>query len=154
MPSITIRMAPVALLPKISSLPKISDPRHVPVEPNFVERLGLAMINDARDLPFLYLMVNFTLVVLSLAVIQFFFIDSVLLGVAFSVLLYTTFFGRCILLLHNTSHRMLFKPEYWVRVGQVHSLSRFMYPDLSPRPPPQALNYYIPLVMVRTAAVI
>ena len=104
--------------------PDITDPRHIKVEkPSAIEQLGISMLNDERDLPFLYLMASFSIVVFALATLQFYWISGFWIGVLYSVILYTQYFGRCILLLHNTSHRALFKPAFW------------------------ALNYYIPLVM-------
>lgn len=108
----------------MAPLPRISDPQHVPIKsPNVLQRIGLKMLNDERDLPFLSLMASFTFVIIALAAVQFFWIDNFWLGAAYSAILYSQYFGRCILMLHNTSHRVLFKPEFAI------------------------FNYYIPLVM-------
>jgi hypothetical protein len=103
----------------------LTDPRHVPLDhPGPVARLGLALINDERDLPFLSLMASFSLVVFPFAAYLFWARDFPLwLGVVYEAVLFGLFFDRCILMLHCTSHRVLFKPAY------------------------RLLNHYIPWVM-------
>jgi len=94
------------------ALPRITDPRHEPIsDPGMFERWGLSLINDERDLPFLKLMASFTLVLLPLAVLQFFYFRW-WLGVIHIAVLFGMYFDRGILMLHNTSHRVLFKPKY------------------------------------------
>ncbi len=96
------------------ALPTITDPRHVPVkDPNVFQRIGLSLINDERDLPFLGLMASFTLILIPCAIALF--IPGVFrwwLGIPYIGLLFGAYFDRGILMLHNTSHRTLFKPKY------------------------------------------
>ena len=95
-------------------LPRISDPRHVPVaEPNGLQRFGLSLINDDRDLPFLFLGAQMSLVMIPLAVALF--VPHVFrwwLAPLYFAVLFGAFFDRYTLMLHNTSHRVLFKPKY------------------------------------------
>ena len=96
------------------ALPSLSDPRHLPVEqPNPLQRLGLSLLNDERDLPFLGLMASFSLVLFPFAALLYapgrF---RWWLGAIYLIVLFAGFFDRCILLLHNTSHRPLFKPRF------------------------------------------
>lgn len=94
----------------------LTDPRHVPViRPNVFQRFGLSLINDERDLPFLGLMVRFGGTMIPFA--AFLFLPGQFrwwLGALYTAVLFGFFFASCILMLHNTSHRKLFKPEYKV----------------------------------------
>ncbi len=93
-------------------LPRITDPRHLPEkDPGTLDRFFLSLINDERDLPFLWLMMSFSLVVLPFAALLYVHFQW-WLGVLYIALLFGMFFDRCILMLHNTSHRVLFKPKY------------------------------------------
>jgi hypothetical protein len=98
---------------RVMALPRITDPRHVAIEnPNALQRFGLSLINDERDLPFLGLMLSFSLVVLPFA--AYLFMPGRFrwwLGVIYVAMLFAVYFDRCILMLHNTSHRVLFKPK-------------------------------------------
>ena len=93
---------------------RITDPRHVPIaQPNVFQRFGLSLINDERDLPFLGLMVRFVGVMFPFA--AYLFMPGRFrwwLGGVYTALLFGFFFAPCILMLHNTSHRVLFKPAY------------------------------------------
>ncbi len=95
-------------------LPAITDPRHVPVTaPNALQRLGLALINDERDLPFVMLSLQIAGVMLPVAAALF--IPGVFrwwLAPFYFALLFGAFFDRYTLMLHNTSHRVLYKPHY------------------------------------------
>ncbi|MBC8145811.1 MAG: fatty acid desaturase [bacterium] len=84
---------------------------------NPLDRLGLHLINDVRDLPFIRHIVVLSLIVFTAAA-YFYFAPSfpwwtaaIYLAVHFSVML-----GPYILMLHNTSHRVLWKPKYsWMK---------------------------------------
>ncbi len=81
-------------------------------KPSFFWRPFVAMIRDERDLPFVKLALWLTLLFAPLAV--YLFIPGRfswwLVGVYW--LLYGWYLGPYVLMLHNTSHRVLFKKEY------------------------------------------
>lgn len=92
----------------------ISDPRFSPkAERNAFERAALHFINDERDLPFFWLSLAMTVVLVPLTVALFWpgvfrwWMAPIYWGVLFGL-----FFDRYILMLHNTSHRRLFKRKY------------------------------------------
>ncbi len=83
------------------------------LEPALVDSLTDTVLNDPRDAPFLGLMVSATLVVIPLAALLY--VPGVFrwwLGVAYLGINFTVFLDRFILMLHNTSHRALFKPRF------------------------------------------
>ena len=91
---------------------KITDP--VFIERNdysFFEKIFLKLVRDERDLSFIKLSLRILLVVIPISVVQFFYFSW---WIAVSVLLLNiaTGLGPFILMLHNTSHRKLFKQEY------------------------------------------
>ena len=93
-------------------VPTLTDPRHVPVErPDPLQAFGLSLINDERDLPFLGLMASFSLILFPFAAFLFLGGFNWWLAALYEAVLFAGFFDRCILLLHNTSHRPLFKPQ-------------------------------------------
>ena len=103
----------------------LTDPTYTPrAHDGLFERTALRFINDPRDLPFVRLIAVQSLVVLPLGVYQLipghyhFWLAALYLAVTLGVLL-----APFILMLHNTSHRKLFKREY------------------------EALNHYIPWVL-------
>jgi fatty acid desaturase len=71
------------------------------------------LINDERDLPFVYLSLSIFLTVVPVAILLF-FIKSFFwyVAVVYLVLNGFVFLGPFILMLHNTSHRKLFKVKY------------------------------------------
>lgn len=92
----------------------LTDPRHDAKERHGVlDRLALRYINDERDLPFVRLCAAIVAVLIPLAVYMYlpgrfrWWIGGVYLALAFGL-----FFDRFILMLHNTSHRALFKKGY------------------------------------------
>ncbi len=82
---------------------------------NVFERFFLKLINDERDLPFIWLSLQMTLVLPLLAGLYFvpglmpWWSAPLYWGVLFLV-----FMDRFMLMLHNTSHRRLFKRQYRV----------------------------------------
>lgn len=95
---------------------ELTDPTHEPVQnPGLFDRIALSMINDERDLPFVRLaaFISVTTVPFGIAL----FIPGVFrwwLGaalVAFNALVHL---DRYTLMLHNTSHRPLFKRQFKV----------------------------------------
>jgi Fatty acid desaturase len=92
-----------------------------------IDRFFIDKIRDERDLPFIYLSFKLSLTVIPLA-LSFYFVQytnwlwwCVLL--VYWVYLIAISMGPYMLMLHNTSHRKLFKAEY------------------------EAANYYIPIVL-------
>ncbi len=93
---------------------KIDDPVFIPNQRhNFFQRQLLKLIRDERDLPFVILCLKITFIVIPIAVYLFipgrfnwwiaiiFLLANIIIGL-----------GPFILMLHNTSHRKLFKKEY------------------------------------------
>jgi hypothetical protein len=89
-----------------------------------VNRVVSRFINDPRDTPFLVLSLAATLVILPFAALLYVpGVFSWWLGLVYLATNFLGFLDRYILMLHNTSHRPLFRPQYrW-------------------------LNYYIPWVL-------
>jgi fatty acid desaturase len=75
-------------------------------------------VNDERDVPFVVLSLSATLVVLPFAALLY--VPGVFrwwLAGLYGVTLFALFLDRFILMLHNTSHRPLYKPQYrWMNV--------------------------------------
>lgn len=92
----------------------LTDPVFVPKEQyNFVERFFLKLIRDERDLPFVWLSLRILLIIIPLSVLMFFYFRW-WIAVPLMVLNLATGLGPYILMLHNTSHRKLYKEEYRV----------------------------------------
>lgn len=91
-----------------------TDPIYVPNEnPGFLDRLFLRVINDPRDLPFLHLSTQATLIVIPFAMYLFWPGNfNWLLALVYLFVTLRLFLDRFILMLHNTSHRRLFKRKY------------------------------------------
>lgn len=92
----------------------ITDPRFVPSERrSWFDRQALKLIRDERDLPFVHLSLTISAVLFPVA--AYLFVPGAFrwwLAAIYLVLLYGLFFDRYMLMLHNTSHRKLFKKEY------------------------------------------
>ncbi len=90
----------------------ITDPGFTPKESyNFFERQALKLIRDERDLPFIKLMTRIMFIIIPISVLMFFWFKW-WIAVPFMILNIATGVGPFILMLHNTSHRKLFKQEY------------------------------------------
>lgn len=90
----------------------ITDPIFVPrSDYNFLERFALSLIRDERDLPFIKLCAYILFIVIPVSILQFFYF-SWWFAVPFLLFNIATGLGPFILMLHNTSHRKLFKQEY------------------------------------------
>ncbi len=80
-----------------------------------LDHFFLKYIKDERDLPFVYLILQITLIIIPMAITIF---SPMMLGwhwglfAAIYIGLLVYFLGPFTLMLHNTSHRMLFKKEY------------------------------------------
>jgi fatty acid desaturase len=91
---------------------ELTDPGYVHrVKYNFWESFFISLIRDERDLPFIKLSLRILLLVIPVALLLFFHF-SWWLAVPFLVFNIATGLGPFILMLHNTSHRKLFKQEY------------------------------------------
>ncbi len=90
----------------------ISDPRYVPpTDPGPFDRLLLRFINDPRDLPIAYLLLFYALTTYPGAFLVF-YTGKLWVGLAYFLAHFAIHQDRCILMLHNTSHRVLFKPRF------------------------------------------
>lgn len=92
-----------------------TDPIHRPIEsPGALTRWARGLIMDERDLPFLPLIAAASVVMIPFAVTLFipglfrWWLAPIYLAVSGFV-----FLDRYVLMLHNTSHRLLFRPEVW-----------------------------------------
>src|SRR5438309_509097 len=92
----------------------LTDPVYIPKEKtNFLESILLRFLNDKRDLPFIYLSLKITGIIVPFALYLF-------LGknvhwamyLIYLALIFIFFLGPFILMLHNTCHRKLFKKQY------------------------------------------
>lgn len=104
---------------------RLTDPVYVEKDPtNPIDRVALSMINDRRDLPFVHLIISASLVMIPFIIVLY-VVEPFRwwLGLAYILTNFLVFFDRYVLMLHNTSHRRLFKREYKV------------------------LNHYIPMVL-------
>lgn len=91
---------------------KITDPVFTPkANYNAVEKFFLRFIRDERDLPFVWLMLRIFFIVIPISIALFFYF-SWWLAVPLLIINIATGLGPFILMLHNTSHRKLFKQEY------------------------------------------
>jgi hypothetical protein len=107
-----------------STAPKLTDPTFTPIaRRGALERLFLHFIRDERDLPFVWLTLGMTFVLIPAMLAQGWlelggyalmpWLPSPwLLSVAYWAVLYGFFADRYILMLHCTSHKPLWKREY------------------------------------------
>lgn len=92
----------------------LTDPTYEPRERGPLDRFFLKYINDERDLPFVRLSLQASLVMFPLAVLLF-LVDGPWfwgLAVGYLAINWLVFLDRFILMLHNTSHRRLFNRKY------------------------------------------
>lgn len=98
------------------ALIQVKDPVYKPKsDNNSLDRFILKVIKDKRDLPFVYLCIKMTLLIIPTAIILF---SPLLIGwhwwalAAFYAVVILYFSGPYTLMLHNTSHNRLYKKEY------------------------------------------
>jgi hypothetical protein len=93
----------------------ITDPQHRPHPEGAFKAFWMRYLNDERDLPFIWLSLAMTAVLVPFAVVLF-ATDLAYwwLAPVYWAVLFGAFFDRYILMLHNTSHRRLFKRKYKV----------------------------------------
>ncbi|MCB1474810.1 MAG: fatty acid desaturase [Rhodobiaceae bacterium] len=100
---------------ELGNLARITtDPVYDPSKPlTAFDRFWCRFINDPRDLPFIYLCLQITFILIPLAVVLFVMGDPPWWAYAgYYVLLFGIFLSPFILMLHNTCHRTLFKPRF------------------------------------------
>jgi len=91
---------------------KLTDPIFVEKSNyNFLNRQFLKLIRDERDLPFVHLSLRILLFVIPVSILLFFYFKW-WIAIPFLIFNIATGLGPFILMLHNTSHRKLFKQEY------------------------------------------
>jgi hypothetical protein len=80
---------------------------------NFIDQLFLPLINDKRDMPFIYLSLKITFIIIPAAVLLFILPDLYWAWyVGYLLVLLIIFLGPYVLMLHNVCHRKLFKKKY------------------------------------------
>lgn len=91
----------------------ITDPTYTAKEKSSIfEGFVLKFINDKRDMPFIYLSLKITFIVLPFALFLFLNKDIHWLFYIAYFGVFMFFLGPYILMLHNTCHRKLFKKKY------------------------------------------
>jgi len=92
---------------------RVTDPTEETLaEPNFLERWAQPWVLDRRDLPFITLMVTASGVLMPFAALLFWPGQfRWWLGLVYLLVLFFGFIDRYTLMLHNSSHRTLFKPS-------------------------------------------
>ncbi len=99
----------------------LSDPTYTSkAEHGALERFALRFIRDPRDLPFVWLTLQMTFVLIPAAVLLFWpGVFRWWMAPIYWAVLFGGFFDRYILMLHNTSHRPLWKREYNALKGYI-----------------------------------
>lgn len=92
----------------------ITDPVYQPSNLNKFDRFFLRLIRDERDLPFIYLTIRITLLMMIPGVMLFFVSGWIWVILALIYFFFNNFYfkGPFGLMLHCTSHRPFFKREY------------------------------------------
>lgn len=97
-------------------LPKITDPIFVKKELKGLDSYFASKIRDERDLPFVYLMVKITFMLVPSAILLYspLLPDTIWWGLAIFhlIMCIVILLGPYTLMLHNTSHRPFFKKEH------------------------------------------
>ncbi|AKF09018.1 fatty acid desaturase family protein [Sandaracinus amylolyticus] len=97
---------------------ELTDPTFTPkAQRNALEKLALRFIRDERDLPFVWLSLQMTFVLIPLAIVLYWpGVFRWWMAPLYWAVLFGAFFDRYILMLHNTSHKPLFKREHgWAK---------------------------------------
>lgn len=99
--------------PRVTPPPALSSVITPPQSPSRVVRTLSRFINDPRDAPFVLLSLAATFVILPFAAALFVpGVFSWWLAAVYLAVNFLGFLDRYILMLHNTSHRALFRPKY------------------------------------------
>lgn len=98
------------------ALPKITDPIFEKRPLTSTDEYFLKMIRDERDLPFVYLAIKITFILIPSAILLYLpILDGIwwnVWAVVHLILCIGVFLGPYTLMLHNTSHRPFFKRDY------------------------------------------
>lgn len=98
---------------RLTKTVEIHDPVAKKPKDNFFNRILLALINDPRDLPIMHLILKISITIVPLA---FYIIFSrpfnIWVAVVYFLLVFAVFFAPYVLMLHNISHRRLFKTKF------------------------------------------
>lgn len=91
----------------------LTDPIQSKTESNFADHFFISLLNDKRDLDFIYLSLQITFFVIPFAAVLFIFPQlHWLYFLAYLLILLVIFLGPFVLMLHNICHRKLFKKKY------------------------------------------
>lgn len=88
---------------------------------NFFDAFFLKLLNNKRDLPFIYLSLKITCIIVPFAL--YLFLDKNVhwaFYLIYLALIFIFFLGPFILMLHNTCHRKLFKKQYSYLIKYIH----------------------------------
>ncbi|WP_018614518.1 fatty acid desaturase family protein [Segetibacter koreensis] len=100
----------------------LTDPTYSEKEKiNFFDAFFLKLLNNKRDLPFIYLSLKITFVIVPFAL--YLFLNKNVhwaFYLVYLALIFISFLGPFILMLHNTCHRKLFKKEYSYLTKYIH----------------------------------
>ena len=99
----------------MKSLEQISDPVYIKKGQSAIDNFFLKYIKDERDLPFIYLSIEISLILFPLAILLFFPLTLwfwIPLAIVYTFLNNLVFKGPFGLMLHCTSHRRFFKKKY------------------------------------------
>jgi fatty acid desaturase len=82
-------------------------------KPNFIDRFFIPLLNDKRDMPFIYLAMKITFMVIPAAILLF-IVPAIQWWwyATYLLVLLIVFLGPYVLMLHNVCHRKLFKKKY------------------------------------------
>lgn len=91
----------------------ITDPVYKPrTSYNILDRYLLRLINDPRDLPFMHFVIEATVVIMPLVFGLYFYSVNWIIAMLYVPLTILLYMDRFILILHNISHRPLFRKRY------------------------------------------
>lgn len=88
---------------------------------HFLERFFLKLLNNKRDMPFIYLSLKITFIIVPFAL--YLFLNKNVhwaFYLIYLALIFIFFLGPFILMLHNTCHRKLFKKQYSYLIKYIH----------------------------------
>jgi hypothetical protein len=106
---------------------KLTDPVYQPkTRLNPIERLGAAVVNDPRDIPFITLQMKLTLIIIPLAVLMYLIDIKWWMPWPYLAFVLGVYLGPYTLMLHNSSHRVLYKTKYrWLGIYMTWILGPF-----------------------------
>jgi len=97
----------------IENIPVVTDSGYEPKAAyNALDRFLLRLINDPRDLPFMHFVIEASVVIVPLAFALYFSAVPWIVAALYLPLNILFYMDRFILMLHNTSHRPLFRKKY------------------------------------------